>query len=272
MRKILFTAMLLLLLAGCGAAKRIGASPEDSSTPASTPGSAYVPLPESEPGVSALIPASSSAPSSPPAASEASPGAAPESGTVSGKETEESGEPSDSCDAAEAVSVEPVDGGIRVVFEQLPQTTEDLEALLSLYPQSDARHTAAFFIASLVRYVDSSDDGLAMIDLLRGPQPMNGTEINFLKDRLREKSYLPAAYFEGASPGNDYTPDAPWTLVIYDDPMNAEEGYFYVQAATTGADSRRRITLREKDGLYYLWEYSNILTGIRLPASLDPWL
>ena len=53
--------------------------------------------------------------------------------------------------------------------------------------------------------------------------------------------------------------------------MEAEEGYRYIQVATTGADSRRRITLREKDGQYYLWEYSNVLTGIRLPASLDPW-
>ena len=28
----------------------------------------------------------------------------------------------------------------------------------------------------------------------------------------------------------------------------SEEGYLYIQVATTGADSRRRITLREKDG------------------------
>ena len=93
-----------------------------------------------------------------------------------------------------------------------------------------------------------------------------------MKDRLREKSYLPGAYFAGATPENDYAPDTPWTLLVYDDPMNAEEGYLYIQVETTGADSRRRITLREKDGRYYLWEYSNVLTGIRLPASQDPWL
>ena len=100
-----------------------------------------------------------------------------------------------------------------------------------------------------------------MIDLLRGPRPMNDMDKDFLKDRLREKTYLPRAYFEGAAPDNDYTPDIPLTLMVYDDPMKAEEGYLYIQVATTGADSRR----------YYLWEYSNVLTGIRLPASQDPW-
>ena len=59
--------------------------------------------------------------------------------------------------------------------------------------------------------------------------------------------------------------------MVYDDSMEAEEGFRYIQVTTTCADSRRRITLREKDGQYYLWEYSNVLTGIRLPASLDPW-
>ena len=168
--------------------------------------------------------------------------------------------------------MESVDGGIKVTFEQMPQTARDLQALLEVYPQSDARNAGAFFIASLVRYLDSTDDGHEMIDLLRGPRPMNDMDKDFLKDRLREKSYLPGAYFEGATPENDYTPDTPWTLLVYDDPMNAEEGYLYIQVETTGADSRRRITLREKDGQYYLWEYSNVLTGIRLPASQDPWL
>ena len=47
--------------------------------------------------------------------------------------------------------------------------------------------------------------------------------------------------------------------------MEAEEGYRYIQVATTGADSRRRITLREKDGQYYLWETSGS-TPMYLPG------
>lgn len=274
MRKFALAVMLTLLLAGCSAAKLIPGPDEENSSP---PANASVPASVSQPE-SALPEKSESAP---PEKAESAPAesAPPETAAVPSASqaetacagTDESFGQPDPFDAAQAVTVEVADGGIRVTFEQLPETAQDLEALLALYPPSDARHTGAFFIASLVRYVNSADDGLAMIDLLRGPRPMNDMDKDFVKDRLRDKTYLPRAYFEGAKPDNDYTPDTPLTLLVYDDPMKAEEGYLYIQVATTGADSRRRITLREKDGQYYLWEYSNVLTGIRLPASQDPW-
>ena len=264
MKKFVLAFMLLLLLAGCDAAKLTGAKQEESSLPDISSVPASISQAESSQagaGASSNLPAESSVPASSGSSVSSS------SETVEAPDGGEEG-----YDASEAVTVESVDGGIKVTFEQMPQTARDLQALLEVYPQTDARNAGAFFIASLVRYVDSADDGLAMIDLLRGPRPMNDMNKDFLKDRLREKSYLPGAYFEGATPENDYTPDTPWTLLVYDDPMNAEEGYLYIQVETTGADSRRRITLREKDGRYYLWEYSNVLTGIRLPASQDPWL
>ena len=280
MKKIVLAFMLLLLLAGCDAAKLTGAKQEESSLSDTSSVPASISQPESSQagaGASSNIPAESSGPASSepcaPATSEVPVQASSESSASSSSETAEApGGEEEGYDASEAVTVESVDGGIKVTFEQMPQTARDLQALLEAYPQTDARNAGAFFIASLVRYLDSTDDGHEMIDLLRGPRPMNDMDKDFLKDRLREKSYLPGAYFEGATPENDYTPDTPWTLLVYDDPMNAEEGYLYIQVATTGADSRRRITLREKDGRYYLWEYSNVLTGIRLPASQDPWL
>lgn len=257
MRKIALGAAALLLLAGCSMPKLPGADQADGSNSESTSVSQSEP-PDRSASAAAVPSAQSSVPASGGEGEQA-------------RETEEAVGQS-TYDAAQAVEVRPVDSGIQVVFHQLPQTAADLETLLSTYPQSDARSAGAFFIASLVRYVDSADDGLAMIDLLRGPRPLNGMEKDFLKDRLREKTYLPGAYFEGAIPENDYTPDTPWTLTVYDDPVEAEEGYCYVQVATSGADSKRRITLREKDGLYYLWEYSSVLSGIRLPAAQDPWL
>ena len=280
MKKFVLAFMLLLLLAGCDAAKLTGAKQEESSLPDISSVPASISQAESSQagaGASSNIPAESSAPASSepsaPATSESSAPASSGSSVSSSSETAEApGGEEEGYDASEAVQVESVDGGIKVTFKQMPQTARDLQALLEVYPQSDARNAGAFFIASLVRYLDSTDDGHEMIDLLRGPRPMNDMDKDFLKDRLREKSYLPGAYFEGATPENDYTPDTPWSLLVYDDPMNAEEGYLYIQVATTGADSRRRITLREKDGQYYLWEYSNVLTGIRLPASQDPWL
>ena len=92
-----------------------------------------------------------------------------------------------------------------------------------------------------------------------------------MRDRLGDKLYLPRAYFSGAAPENNYTPSEPWTLVIYKDPVAAPEEYAYLMAETAGADSRRRIQFRIKDGIHYLWEYPGILSGIRLPAEEDPW-
>lgn len=277
MKKMLLTVLLLLLLTGCSMPNLMGGTqegeepPEEPSVSVNDPADGTPEKPEADrPEVSKP---EIGTPEKPDAPAEPSSPAAPEADgeKPSGEKETGGSQQQETFDAARAVTVEAVDGGIQVVFDVLPRTAEDIEALLEYYPLSDPRHTGAFFIASLVRYVDSADDGLAMIDVLRGPRPMNGMEQDFIKDRLRDKTYLPGAYFEGAAPENDYTPDTPWTLIVYDDTMEAEEGYRYIQVATTGADSRRRITLREKDGQYYLWEYSNVLTGIRLPASLDSW-
>lgn len=270
MKRIILAAIVVLMFTGCSAEKFIGSKPKESSLSESA--SESVSINQSESSQVEKTEEKLLTPSDTPAELSESDSSSEMGEEEESEKVENSGSQKEVYDAEKAVKVEPVDGGIKVIFEQLPQTTEDLEAALELYPQSDARHTAAFFIASLVRYVDSSDDGLAMIDVLRGPRPMNDMDKNFLKDRLRDKTYLPGAYFEGATPENDYIPDTPWILMVYDDTMEAEEGYQYIQVATTGADSRRRITLREKAGQYYLWEYSNVLTGIRIPASQDPWL
>lgn len=74
-------------------------------------------------------------------------------------------------DAAGAMEVEQIDEGIKVVFYQFPETIEDMEALIALYPQTDPSNVGAYFLAALVKYVDSSESGLSMIDLLRGPRP-----------------------------------------------------------------------------------------------------
>lgn len=277
MKKMLHTVLLLLLLTGCGVPNLMVGKQEGDDPPEEPSVSVIAPEDETPEKPEADRPEVSKPeigkPEKPDAPAEPSSPAAPEADgeKPSGEKEAGGSQQQETFDAARAVTVEAVDGGIQVVFDALPQTAEDIEALLEYYSLSDPRHAGAFFIASLVRYVDSADDGLAMIDVLRGPRPMNGMEQDFIKDRLRDKTYLSGAYFEGAAPENDYTPNTPWTLIVYDDTMEAEEGYHYIQVATTGADSRQRITLREKDGQYYLREYSNVLTGIRLPASLDPW-
>lgn len=96
-----------------------------------------------------------------------------------------------------------------------------------------------------------------------------------LRDRLRGKAYLPLAYFEGATPENGYQPRVPYTLNVLSDPrpQDMEPGYMRVFLKTAGADSPRPMKLRQKasTGEWFLWEYSSILSGIRIPAAEDPW-
>ncbi|MBE6887630.1 MAG: hypothetical protein E7484_04315 [Ruminococcaceae bacterium] len=204
------------------------------------------------------------------------------SGETNNTETESTETESDSTqetvqdetifDAATAVTAQETADGVKYTFNVLPQTADDIRALLEIYPQSDRHNTTAFFMASLVRYIEDAGDGLAMIDVLKGPQPLSDTEKAFIKERFSDKKYLPKSYFEGATPENNYEPDTPWTIVVSNEAVSAPEGYSYTTVSSGGADSPRRVCLRIKGDNHYIWEYNGVLLGIRLPAEEDPWV
>ncbi len=278
-RLTLLLALFLFLFSGCGLLQAVQSTDAASVSSASEQPSVSRERTESAPTRSAAESSiASSAPSTaetPPPASSSEPREKPSSEPEEESNIESSSASSDTAEQVQAEQVQidfpevqEVSGGLSYTFSTLPQTAQQLESILDL---SDARHTAALFMAALARYVDSPEDGVAMIDVLRGPQPMSAEDQRFLRERLSDKKYLPLAYFEGANPQNNYTPEEPLVLIVYDDPVTAEQGYRYVQVATTGADSRRRIVLREKDGNFYIWDYPGIVSGIRLPASEDPW-
>lgn len=179
--------------------------------------------------------------------------------------------PAADFDAQNAVTVEQLDDGVKYIFSTMPQTAEDIQALIAVYPVTDRHNTVAFFMASLVKYVEDEQEGLDMIDVLKGPQKLSSTEKSFIKERFSDKKYLPRAYFEGAAPENNYQPDEPWTVIIYDDPVAPPEGYTYTHVRTSGADGPRRVCLRLKGEENWLWEYNGVLMSIRLPANEDPW-
>lgn len=130
-------------------------------------------------------------------------------------------------------------------------------------------------MCALALFAKDKDGGTAAMNLLRGPRPMTPYDCQFLRDRLRGKPYLPLAYFEGASPENGYHPHVPYTLNVLTDPrpQDVEPGYLRLYLKTAGADSPRPMKLRRKGstGQWFLWEYSSILSGIRIPAAEDPW-
>ena len=159
-----------------------------------------------------------------------------------------------------------------VIFSDIPDTLEAFRAL----PQCDLsrpENTCALLLLAARLFIKDRDAGTAAMNLLRGPRPMTPYDVQFLRDRLRDKPYLPLAYFNGTAPENSYTPSRPYTLEVLPDPrpQDIPEGYLRLYLRTAGADSPRPVKLRRKGNEWMLWEYSSVLSGIRIPAAEDPW-
>lgn len=99
-------------------------------------------------------------------------------------------------------------------FSALPESLAQLQALPEA-DLSDPFRTAALTVCALCAYGADRQVGIEMLNLLRGPRPLNGQDISFLNDRFRGgKAYLPFSYFAGASPENHYTPREPFTIFV----------------------------------------------------------
>ena len=85
-----------------------------------------------------------------------------------------------------------------IVFPDVPNSFEGFVSL----PQaamSTPFDTAAMTVVALCVYPYSPDTSIRMLNFLRGPRPLNGQEISFIKDRFRAKDYVPRSYFSGAA-------------------------------------------------------------------------
>lgn len=157
-------------------------------------------------------------------------------------------------------------------FTALPESLAQMQALPEASLDSPFK-AAALTVCALCAYAADKNIGTEMLNWLRGPRPLNGTEISFLNDRFRDgKTYIPFSYFEGATPDNDYTPSEPFRVTVQSTHVSGEEqGYMKLFIPCGGAGSPRPIKLRMKgDGKWFLWE-QYLLTGIRTPKSADPW-
>lgn len=156
-------------------------------------------------------------------------------------------------------------------FDALPETIEQFQALSADLTRPET--TCALLVAALHLYVQDKEQGIRAMNLLRGPRPLSAHEEQFLRDCLRDKPYLPLAYFEGAAPENNYTPNRPYVLKVLPDPraQDVEPGYLRRYLTTAGADSPRAVKLRRKGQNWYLWEHFGLLPGIRIPVKEDPW-
>jgi len=165
-------------------------------------------------------------------------------------------------------------GGTKVItISYLPQTLAEFQAM----PQMDLskpENTVVMFLCAANLWTIDKTAGEDAVNLLSNPKrQMTPYDKQFLRDRLGDKHYLPKSYFEGATPDNNYTPSQPLTVKVIPDgrPQDVEAGYKRLFLKSGGADSNRYIKLREKDGIWYLWEYFGLLPGIRAPKAEADW-
>jgi len=160
-------------------------------------------------------------------------------------------------------------------FETLPCTLEELQAL-PICDLTRPQNTAALSLLALCVYPKDRNECCRMLEFLNGPREFTPMEKQFLRDRFMDyQGYIPYSYFKGAVPGNDYTPDKPYTLTIKENPHSRDDlsiGYITLYFVSGGADTARHVKLRKKEstGEWFLYEQF-LMVGIRKPVSKDPW-
>jgi len=164
---------------------------------------------------------------------------------------------------------------VSTTFDSIPTTLAEFIAL----PQAELTtpfDTAAMTVATLCAYALNMDEAVAMLNHLKGPNPLSARDISFLAERMaqnKKAGFLGASYLNGANPENNYTPSKPYTVTASENPYSyANQGYATLYIKSGGADSPRPVALRQtKDGTWCLWEYSSLLLDIRAPESTNPW-
>ena len=157
------------------------------------------------------------------------------------------------------------------VFNGIPQNTAELSTLPEAALQTPFQ-AAALTVLALCRYCEDAQAGIDMLNFLKGPQPLSEYEKQFLRERLTDKNYVVYSYLNGTSPENNYTPELPLTITIMDNQYSYnDEGYAKLLIQSSGADSPRPISLRQKgQDQWFLWEQF-LLPDIRKPIEADPW-
>lgn len=161
----------------------------------------------------------------------------------------------------------------KFVFTNIPKNVDELMAL----PESDLRsphRTAALALLVMMNYEQDTEACHAMIDVLRGPDPLSNYDKSFMKDRLKGKQYKIGSYFAGATVENGYKPTQPYTIEITENSYSfTEENSATLYVKSAGADTPRPVGLRKKPstGQWFLTGFSGCLADIRTPAALDPW-
>lgn len=158
-------------------------------------------------------------------------------------------------------------------FQAIPRTLAEMQALPEA-ALTDVYATAALVVLALSRYESDKYAGIEMLNFLKGPDNMSNAELQHINDRLMDgKSYKLRAFFEGATPANNYTPSVPYTVKVSSTPYSFDnENWAALYVHSAGSDSPRPMRLRKKPstGQWFLVEIQH-LGDVRTPVAADKW-
>ena len=158
-------------------------------------------------------------------------------------------------------------------FEALPQTVDELKALPEA-AMTDVYAVAALSLLALTRFEADRNASIAMLNFLKGPDPMTPMAIQQISDRFMDgKFYKVNSFFEGATPANNYTPSQPYKVKVSSTPYSFDtENWAVLYLHSGGSDSPRPVKLRKKPstGQWFLVEIQ-YLGDVRTPVAADKW-
>ena len=170
------------------------------------------------------------------------------------------------------ISVEKKDKEIVYTFDKIPEVKEDI-ADIEKYLKEES-FAPAFFVLTMCNFEKNSEFCYEVLELLNGPRDVSPLDRSYYKDRFMDgKFYKPFSYIEGATPENNYTPNVPYVIHVYEDPNGVrEEGYKNFLMSSSGSDHKRKVTVRLKPstGNWYLVD-EMLLADIRIPVKDNEW-
>ncbi len=169
-------------------------------------------------------------------------------------------------------------------IEKIPQSLEEFIALRDMVARTPEGGLACFIVA-LHHFSTGHADGLSMMiicrdinDLSQSNTPGNykgyilrNSELQLTKMQIGKQKYIPAAYFVGSTPDNNYT--IPASGAEFQMSTNAYSGdiasgriKIYVTCSGTATPRPATMVINDK-GIWKVKEYSSLITGIMAPKS-----
>ncbi|PKP03690.1 MAG: hypothetical protein CVU11_07440 [Bacteroidetes bacterium HGW-Bacteroidetes-6] len=169
-------------------------------------------------------------------------------------------------------------------IDKIPGSIDEFIAMRDMTAHTPEGGLACFIVA-LHHFSVGHPDGLSMMiicrdinDLSQSNAPGNykgytigNSELQLTKMQLGKQNYIPASYFAGSAPENNYTiPQNGAEFIMSTNAYSGDiaSGRIKIYVLCSGAATPRPATMVVNDkGIWKVKEYSSLITGIQAPRS-----